>query len=123
MGPFHVNTSTFAALPVVVPGIASPGVAALSRLYYTKTASQPLAGVRTGTKDIFDIAGLQTSNGNRAFEDLYPPQNTTTLPVQRLIDAGAIVGKMKTSQFANGEIATVDWVDYHEPFSPCRDGY
>ena len=44
--------------------------------------------------------------------------------VQRLIDAGAIlVGKMKTSQFANGETATADWVDYHEPFNPRGDGY
>ncbi|KAL8976888.1 MAG: hypothetical protein Q9205_007203 [Flavoplaca limonia] len=124
MGPFDATTSTFAALPATVPGIASPGVAVPSRLYYTKTASQPLAGVRTGIKDIFDIAGLQTSNGNRAFEDLYPPRNATALPVQRLIDAGAIlVGKMKTSQFANGEVATADWVDYHEPFNPRGDGY
>ncbi|KAL8835927.1 MAG: hypothetical protein Q9176_006611 [Flavoplaca citrina] len=124
MGPFDATTSTFAALPATVPGIASPGVAVPSRLYYTKTASQPLAGVRTGIKDIFDIAGLRTSNGNRAFEDLYPPRNATALPVQRLIDAGAIlVGKMKTSQFANGEIATADWVDYQEPFNPRGDGY
>ncbi|KAL8650720.1 MAG: hypothetical protein Q9210_003659 [Variospora velana] len=88
------------------------------------SASKPLAGVRTGIKDIFNIVGLQTSNGNRAFEKLYPPRNSTAFPVQRLIDAGAIlVGKMKTSQFANGEIATADWVDYHEPLNPCGDGY
>lgn len=30
---------------------------------------------------------------------------------------------MKTSQFANGETATADWVDYHEPFNPRGDGY
>jgi hypothetical protein len=44
--------------------------------------------------------------------------------VQNLIDAGAvIVGKMLTSQFANGETATADWVDYHESFNPRGDGY
>jgi hypothetical protein len=44
--------------------------------------------------------------------------------VQNLIDAGAIVvGKMITSQFANGETATADWVDYHEAFNPRGDGY
>ena len=44
--------------------------------------------------------------------------------MQRLVDAGAIiVGKMKTSQFANGEMATADWVDYHSPFNPRGDGY
>lgn len=124
MGPFDATTATYAALPATVPGISSPGVAVPSRLYYTRTAAQPLAGVRTGIKDIFDIAGLQTSDGNRAYYDLYPPRNATALPVQRLIDAGAIlVGKMKTSQFANGEVATADWVDIHEPFNPRGDGY
>lgn len=44
--------------------------------------------------------------------------------MQNLIDAGAVVvGKMITSQFANGETATADWVDYHEPFNPRGDGY
>lgn len=114
----------FSALPATVPGIASPGVAVPSRLYYTKTAQKPLAGVRTGIKDIYDIAGVKTSDGNRAFYGLYPPRTTNSVAVQRLIDAGAIlVGKMKTSQFANGETATDDWVDYHAPFNPRGDGY
>ena len=30
---------------------------------------------------------------------------------------------MKTSQFANGEMATADWVDYHSPFNARGDGY
>ena len=115
---------TYVALPATVAGIDAPGVAVPSRLYYTKTAEKPLAGVRTGIKDIYDIAGLQTSDGNRAFYALYPPRTATALTVQRLINAGAVlVGKMKTSQFANGETATADWVDYHEPFNPRGDGY
>ena len=122
--PSLTNAGEYAALPATVPGIDSPGVAVPSRLYYTKTPDKPLAGVRTGIKDIYDIAGVQTSDGNRAFYGLYPPRNTTASAVQRLIDAGAIlVGKMKTSQFANGETATADWVDYHEPFNPRGDGY
>ncbi len=111
-------------LPATLPGIASPGIAVPSRLYYTKTAEKPLAGVRTGIKDIFDVAGVRTSNGNRAFYALYPPKTQNALVVQRLIDAGAVlVGKIKTSQFANGEQATEDWVDYHAPFNPRGDGY
>ena len=122
--PSITMAGTYAALPATVAGIDSPGVAVPSRLYYVKTPDKPLAGVRTGIKDIYDIAGVGTSNGNRAFYALYPPRNATALPVQRLIDAGAIlVGKMKTSQFANGETATADWVDYHEPFNPRADGY
>ncbi|KAH6633250.1 glutamyl-tRNA amidotransferase [Boeremia exigua] len=99
-------------------------VAVPSRLYFEKTAEKPLAGVRIGIKDIYDIKGLRTSNGNRAWYWLYPPANNTATPVQNLIDAGAIiVGKMITSQFANGETATADWVDYHESFNPRGDGY
>ncbi|KAL9000402.1 MAG: hypothetical protein Q9169_000919 [Polycauliona sp. 2 TL-2023] len=115
---------SYSALPAALPGIESPAIGVPSRLYYTKTASKPLAGVRTGIKDIYDIAGVKTSDGNRAWYGFYPPATANSVPVQRLIDAGAIlVGKMKTSQFANGERATADWVDYHSPFNPRGDGY
>lgn len=61
--------------------------------------------VRLGVKDIYDIAGARTSCGNRAYYALYPERNATAVAVQKLIDAGAvIIGKMKTSQFANGEV-------------------
>ena len=119
-----VSNSTYDALPANIAGIQSPAVGVPSRLYYTKTALQPLAGVRLGIKDIYDVAGVKTSDGNRAWYGLFPPARVNAVPVQRLIDAGAvIVGKMKTSQFANGETATADWVDYHSPFNPRGDGY
>jgi Asp-tRNA(Asn)/Glu-tRNA(Gln) amidotransferase A subunit family amidase len=71
-------------------------------------------------KDIYDIAGLKTGCGSRAYFALYPPRNTTAPAVQRLIDQGAVVvGKTKTSQFANGETATADWVDQLCPFVRC----
>jgi hypothetical protein len=114
---------THSVLPANVIG-QSLAVAVPSRLYYTKTAEKPLAGVRLGVKGIFEIKGLKTSNGNRAWYHLYPAANKTSAAVQNLLDAGAvIVGKMKTSQFANGETATADWVDYHAPFNPRGDGY
>lgn len=114
---------TYSVLPAGIAG-QSLAVAVPSRIYYTPTAEKPLAGVRLGIKDIYDLAGLRTSDGNRAWYHLYPPANVSALPVQRLIDAGAVVvGKMKTSQFANGETATADWVDYHSPFNPRGDGY
>ncbi|KAF2801052.1 amidase signature enzyme [Melanomma pulvis-pyrius CBS 109.77] len=113
----------FSVLPAGTMGQKS-AIAVPSRLYFTKTAEKPLAGVRMGIKDIYDIKGLRTSNGNRAWYWLYPPANNTATPVQNLIDAGAVVvGKMITSQFANGEVATADWVDYHEAFNPRGDGY
>ena len=120
---FATGESTFGVLPANVPG-QSLAVAVPSRLYYTKTAEKPLAGVRLGVKDIYNVAGVRTSDGNRAWYHLYPPATANAVAVQRLIDAGAIVvGKMKTSQFANGEEATADWVDYHSPFNPRGDGY
>ncbi|KAL8872694.1 MAG: hypothetical protein Q9174_001712, partial [Haloplaca sp. 1 TL-2023] len=119
-----MSNDSFAALPASIPGIESPTIGVPSRLYYTKTPSKPLAGVRTGIKDIYDIAGVKTSDGNRAWYGFYPPAAENSVPVQLLVDAGAvIVGKMKTSQFANGEMATADWVDYHSPFNPRGDGY
>ena len=115
---------SYAALPAAIPGIQSPAVAVPSRLYFEPTPDKPLAGIRLGVKDIYDVAGVKTSDGNRAIYGLYPPKNASAVPVQKLIDAGAqIVGKMKTSQFANGEEATADWVDYHSPFNPRGDGY
>jgi hypothetical protein len=70
------------------------------------------------------VAGIKRGCGNRAFYNLYPEANQSALAVQKIIDAGGIiVGKMKTSQFANGEMATADWVDYHSPFNARGDGY
>lgn len=118
------GNDSYAPLPASIAGIDSPTVGVPSRLYYTKTADKPLAGVRLGVKDIYDVAGVKTSDGNRAYYGLYPPRTINALAIQKLIDAGAIiVGKMKTSQFANGETATADWVDYHSPFNPRGDGY
>ncbi|KAF2676087.1 glutamyl-tRNA amidotransferase [Lentithecium fluviatile CBS 122367] len=114
---------SYSVLPAGIIG-QNLAIAVPSRLYYQKTAEKPLAGIRIGIKDIYDIKGLRTSNGNRAWYWLYPPANATATPVQNLIDAGAIVvGKMITSQFANGESATADWVSYHEAFNPRGDGY
>jgi hypothetical protein len=117
-------SGTFQPLSAHIPGSASLTVGVPSRLYFTKTADKPLAGVRIGVKDIYQLAGVKNSNGNRAWYNLYPVNAVTGTAVQRLIDAGAqIVGSQKPSQFANGEEATADWVDYHSPFNPRGDGY
>ncbi len=115
---------SFQTLSAQVPSSASLTIGVPSRLYSTRTAAKPLAGVRVGVKDIFQLAGTRGSNGNRAWYNLYPANNVTGTAIQRLIDAGAqVVGLQKPSQFANGETATADWVDYHSPFNPRGDGY
>lgn len=100
-------------------------VAVPSRLYYpAPTKQKPLSGVRVGVKDLYDLKGLKTGAGNRAYFNLYPAANSTAVSIQHLIDVGAvIVGKTRTSQFANGETPTGDWVDYHDPFNARGDGY
>ena len=115
---------TFQTLSAQIPASASLTIGVPSRLYYTRTKEQPLAGVRIGVKDIYSLAGVKKSCGNRAWFGLYPPSNVTCTAIQNLIDAGAIiVGTQKLSQFANGEVPTADWVDYHAPFNPRGDGY
>lgn len=114
----------FQTLSAQIPASASVTIGVPSRLYFTPSKEKPLAGVRIGVKDIYSLAGAKRSCGNRAWFGLYPPSNVTCTAIQNLIDAGAvIVGTQKLSQFANGEIPTADWVDYHAPFNPRGDGY
>ncbi|KAI9742011.1 MAG: hypothetical protein M1834_000400 [Cirrosporium novae-zelandiae] len=107
------------------PGQATQSIPVPSRLYFgPRTAEKPLSGVRVGVKDVYDIKGLKTGSGSRAYFELYPEKNASAPAVQRLFDLGAIlVGKTKTSQFANGESPTADWVDIHAPFNPRGEGY
>lgn len=101
-----VNTLSDSTLGIPVP----------SRLYSRGTedsADKPLAGVRVTVKDIIDLQGVKTSNGNRAWFKLYEAANSTAPAMQRLVDLGAtIIGKTKTAQFANADRVTADWVDY-----------
>ncbi|PYH47320.1 glutamyl-tRNA(Gln) amidotransferase, subunit A [Aspergillus saccharolyticus JOP 1030-1] len=115
---------TFQTLSAQIAGVASATIGVPSRLYYTPTEDKPLAGVRVGIKDIYSLAGVRQSNGNRAWYHLYGENNVTGTAVSRIIEAGGIiVGLQKPSQFANGETATADWVDFHAPFNPRGDGY
>ncbi|KAM0541186.1 hypothetical protein ACHAPJ_013350 [Fusarium lateritium] len=118
------NDGTFQVLSAKIPGSATLTIGVPSRLYFEPSETKPLAGVRIAVKDIFSLAGVKQSNGNRAWYHLYPPNNVTGTAISRLIEAGAIVvGTQKVSQFATSEVATVDWVDYHSPFNPRGDGY
>ncbi|KAM0550744.1 hypothetical protein ACHAPJ_008809 [Fusarium lateritium] len=115
---------TFQTLSSHAQSSSSLTVGVPSRLYFTRTKHKPLAGVRVGVKDLYDLSGVKSSGGNRAWYNLYPVANKTAPAIQNLIDAGAvIVGTQKLSQFANGENPTADWVSYHAPFNPRGDGY
>lgn len=110
-----VGESVNGALSIPVP----------SRHYYPKPSPErPLSGLRLGVKDIFNLKGIKTGAGSRAYFALYPPATETALSLQRLIRLGAvIVGKLKTAQFAAGEVPTANYVDQLAPFNPRGDGY
>ena len=95
-----------------------------SRLYFPEPSNtQPLAGKRIAVKDIYDIRGLKTGAGSKAYLRIQSPSSTTAPVIQRLIDQGAIVvGKTKTTHMVSG-MAPRDWIDYQCPFNARGDGY
>jgi aspartyl-tRNA(Asn)/glutamyl-tRNA(Gln) amidotransferase subunit A len=76
----------------------------------------PLHGVPMGIKDIFDVAGMPTTAGARAFAHTRPTRDSTA--VARLRAAGAVMlGKTHTTQFAFRDPAPTrnPWNRAHTP--------
>ncbi|KAL8647564.1 MAG: hypothetical protein Q9226_006377 [Calogaya cf. arnoldii] len=121
------SSDPFQSLDAAAYGETYPStltIAVPSRLSFTKTETQPFAGYRIGIKDIIDLKGLRTGASSRAYTQLYGPRIENAAVVHKLLELGfVIVGKLKTTQFADTEWATSDWVDYHAPFNPRADGY
>ncbi|KAK2747761.1 hypothetical protein FQN57_001791 [Myotisia sp. PD_48] len=95
-----------------------------SRLYHKPTAEKPFAGTRIGIKDIMDLCGLRTGASSRENVQLRDTRKQNAEIIQKLLKLGfIIIGKLKTTQFADSEWPTCDYVDYHAPFNPRGDGY
>ena len=81
----------------------------------------PLRGLTFAVKDVFDIAGHRTGNGNPVWLETHAPAERTASSVERLIAAGAtMVGKTYTDEMAyslNGEN-----VHYGTPTNPRAPG-
>ena len=81
----------------------------------------PLHGLTFAVKDVYDIAGHRTGNGNPVWLDTHPPAARTASAVERLLAAGAtMVGKTQTDELAyslNGEN-----VHYGTPTNPRAPG-
>src|SRR5262250_2670363 len=74
----------------------------------------PLHGVPVGIKDIFDVAGLPTCCGARAFAHTHPTRDSAA--VERLRAAGAVIlGKTHTTQFAFRDPSPT-----HNPWNPTH---
>lgn len=77
--------------PLPPPRGLSSSVAMISFLY--------VKSCRLMLLDIYDVKGVQTAAGNRAFAEIYPVASINAPAVQKLIDLGAvIIGKTKTAQ-------------------------
>ncbi|MGF9562891.1 amidase [Neorhizobium sp. JUb45] len=64
-------------------------------------ASGPLSGLSLAVKDIFDLAGDRTGNGNPQIYDNAQPATATMPAVQAMFDAGAsFAGKTQTDELA-----------------------
>jgi amidase len=81
----------------------------------------PLRGLTFAVKDVFDIAGHRTGNGNPVWLKTHPPAARTASAVEDLLGAGAqMVGKTHTDELAyslNG-----DNVHYGTPTNPRAPG-
>jgi len=81
----------------------------------------PLAGLTMAVKDVYDIAGYRTGNGNPVWLETHEAADRTASSVQRLLDAGTrMVGKTHTDELAyslNGEN-----MHYGTPTNPKAPG-
>lgn len=84
--PF-ADGQSFSPLAAQVSGMNTVSIPVPSRLY-TKYLAQPraLEGVRVAVKDLYDVAGVPSGLGNRAYWLTYEPRNVTAVSIQRLID-------------------------------------
>jgi len=81
----------------------------------------PLSGLSFAVKDVYDIAGHRTGNGNPVWLETHAPAARTASSVTRLLAAGArMVGKTHTDELTyslNGEN-----VHYGTPINPNAPG-
>lgn len=111
---------SFKPFPVNIAKYQDPLIPVPSRIY-SWSDDRPFAGFRIAIKDLYDIKGLQTAGGSRAWAEITPTANETSPAIQRLVDLGAhLVGKQKMAQFASGANPW-DWYDVQYPFNPRGD--
>ncbi|KAE8154100.1 amidase family protein [Aspergillus avenaceus] len=120
--PSNDGTGSFTAVDRMSSRLRAPMIPVPSRIH-TWGDSRPLAGQRIAVKDLYDMKGVQTSAGSKAWVHVTPIANSTAVAIQRLVDLGAVpIGKLKMAQFASGANPW-DWTDVQHPFNPRGDGY
>ncbi|RYO91412.1 hypothetical protein DL763_005015 [Monosporascus cannonballus] len=113
---------SFSPVEICQPRFWDPMIPVPSRIYYWDDP-RPFAGYRVAIKDLFDMKGLITSGGSRAWAEIAEPANETAPSIQRIVDLGGVlIGKYKLAQFASGADPW-GWQDALYPFNPRGDGW
>ncbi|MEX2454476.1 MAG: amidase, partial [Rhodospirillaceae bacterium] len=82
------------------------------------TGSGPLSGLEFAVKDVFDVAGRQTTNGQPTWRDTHPVPQDHAAVVARLLDAGAaLVGKTVCDEMCYSLAG--DNIHYGAPTNPA----
>lgn len=101
-GPAEDPVGAFCPEPVTIAG----------------AAEGPLAGLRFGAKDLFDVAGHVTGAGNPDWRATHEPAPTTAPAIELLVAAGAtLVGKTVTDELAYSLLGVN--VHYGTPVNPA----
>jgi hypothetical protein len=84
------NSDAYETVDLFIPTFQDAWVPVPSRLYWLDD-ERPLAGLRVGLKDIYDLEGVRTGGGSRSYTEVYPAVNQTAVSIQKLLDLGAVV--------------------------------
>jgi hypothetical protein len=84
------GSSAYEVVDFFIPTFQDAWIPVPSRLY-SLNDQRPLAGLRVGLKDIYDLEGVRTGGGSRSYTEVYPAVNETAVSIQKLFDLGAVV--------------------------------
>ena len=84
------GSSAYEAVELFIPPYQDAWVPVPSRLYWLDDG-RPLAGLRVGLKDIYDLEGVQTGGGSRSYAEVYAISNATAVSIEKLLDMGAVI--------------------------------
>lgn len=84
------GSSAYAPVEPFIPAYQDAWIPVPSRLYSIGD-TRPLAGIRVGLKDIYDLEGVQTGGGSRSYAEVYPAANATAVTMQKMFRLGAVI--------------------------------
>lgn len=84
------GTTAYVPVEAFIPMSQDAWIPIPSRIYFIND-HRPLAGVRMGLKDIYDLEGVKTGGGSRSYTEAFAISNNTAVSMEKLLDMGAVV--------------------------------